>query len=115
MKGCTKVYFADEKNANAYIEKLNKTSYRKLKPIRAYLCEKCFNWHLTSIESYENMQLVYKERQIKNLKDKINKQEEVKNDLIKLLQTIPFISLAQNQTLSELLYELRVKYNAPTR
>jgi uncharacterized protein YlaI len=115
MNGCTKVYFADEKNANAYIEKLNKTSDRKLKPIRAYLCEKCFNWHLTSIESYENMQLVYKERQIKNLKDKINKQEEVKNDLIKLLQTIPFVSLAQNQTLSELLYELRVKYNAPTQ
>ena len=71
MEKCTKVYFIDEENANFYIEKLNKTSVRKLKPIRAYLCDKCLSWHLTSIESYENMQLVYKERQINNLKSKV--------------------------------------------
>lgn len=78
MSACTKVYFADEKNANDYIDKLQKTSIRKLKPVRAYLCEKCFNWHLTSIESYENMQLVYKERQINNLKAKVlNLEKEI--------------------------------------
>ena len=39
---------------------------------------------------------------------------EVKNDLIKLLKIMPSVSLAQNQPLSELLYELRKKYNVPT-
>jgi hypothetical protein len=39
---------------------------------------------------------------------------EAKNDLIKLLKTIPKVSLAQNQNLSEFLYELRKKYNVPT-
>jgi hypothetical protein len=80
MKGCTKVYFADEKNANSYIDKLHKTSDRTLKPVRAYLCEKCLNWHLTSIESHENMQLIYKERQINNLKAKIlHLEKEIEN------------------------------------
>lgn len=68
---CSKVFFADEKFANMYIEKLKKTSTRSVKPVRAYLCEKCLSWHLTSIESNENMQLVYKERQINNLKAKV--------------------------------------------
>ena len=39
---------------------------------------------------------------------------EVKNDLIKLLKIMPSVSLVQNQPLSELLYELRKKYNVPT-
>ena len=39
---------------------------------------------------------------------------EVKNDLIKLLKIMPSVSLAQNQPLSELLYELNIKYNVPT-
>ena len=80
---CNKVYFSDEKNAQLYIDKLNKTSCRSIKPVRAYLCDKCLNWHLTSIESRENMQLVYKERQINNLKAKIiHLQNE--NEILKL-------------------------------
>jgi len=50
MKKCTKVSFIDENYANQYISKLNKTSKRKLKPVRAYLCENCLAWHLSSIE-----------------------------------------------------------------
>lgn len=69
---CKKTHFADEKQAQFYIDKLKTTSNRSIKPIRAYLCEKCLNWHLTSIESRENMQLIYKERQITNLKAKIS-------------------------------------------
>lgn len=75
---CKKVSFADEKYAQMYIDKLQKTSNRKLKPVRSYLCEKCFNWHLTSIESRENLQLAHKEKQIFNLKNKVvNLQKEV--------------------------------------
>jgi hypothetical protein len=68
---CKKVSFVDEKFAKVYIEKLHKTSKRALKPVNSYLCHKCLLWHLTSIESKENMQLIYKERQINNLKAKI--------------------------------------------
>jgi hypothetical protein len=38
---------------------------------------------------------------------------EVKNDLIKLLKIMPSVSLAQNQPLCEMLYELKKKYNVP--
>ena len=50
MKKCTKVSFIDENYADQYINKLNKTSKRKLKPVRSYLCDKCLTWHITSIE-----------------------------------------------------------------
>jgi len=75
---CKKVCFADEKSAIAYIDKLNKTSVRAVKPVRSYLCPKCFTWHLTSIESRENMLLVYKDREISNLKRKV---EHLKNEV----------------------------------
>lgn len=68
---CNKVRFIDEKFALKYIDKLNKTSCRERKPVRAYLCEKCLCWHLTSIESKENREIVYLGRQINNLKAKI--------------------------------------------
>lgn len=68
---CKKVSFATEAFAEYYIDKLKKTSTRTVKPVRAYLCENCLAWHLTSIESKDNMQLVYKDRQIVNLKSKI--------------------------------------------
>ena len=68
---CSKVYFVDEKFALQYIDKLKKTSCRERKPVRAYLCEKCLCWHLTSIESKENREVVYLGRQINNLKAKI--------------------------------------------
>lgn len=48
MSTCKKVSFSDEKQANFYIDKLNKTSVRIDKPVRAYLCHHCMCWHLTS-------------------------------------------------------------------
>lgn len=81
MSKCKKVYFANENSAKFYIEKLNKTSLRKVKPVRAYLCEKCLNWHLTSIVSEENRQLIYKDRQIANLKAKI---QHLENEIQRL-------------------------------
>lgn len=79
---CGKVYFANEQNALFYIDKLQKTSCRKKKPVRAYLCEKCLNWHLTSIESVENKNAIYIERQIINLKSKIL-HLQTENDILK--------------------------------
>jgi len=82
---CKKVSFINENYANSYIKKLKKTSNRDIKPVRSYLCEDCLKWHLTSIQSNEVTQLVYRERQIKNLKKTIEslneKIEELKKDI----------------------------------
>ena len=72
---CKKVSFINEKFANEYIDKLQKTSVRRIKPVRAYLCEKCTTWHLTSIEGYEERKVKNRmadyERRIANLQGKI--------------------------------------------
>jgi penicillin-binding protein-related factor A (putative recombinase) len=49
-----------------------------------------------------------------NMSEQKQSTDEVKSDLINLLNVIPSVSLAQNQTLCELLYGLRKKYNVPT-
>lgn len=71
MTNCSKVYFLNEAVANEYIEKLHKTSVRKYKPVRAYLCEKCLTWHLTKIEASDTSKqariIMMHERRIKNL------------------------------------------------
>lgn len=68
---CKKASFINERLADEYIKKLKKTSNRSVKPHRAYLCPICFCWHLTSYFDKEDMKLVYKEREIVNLKNKI--------------------------------------------
>lgn len=82
---CKKVYFINEKFALEYVEKLKKTSCRERKPVNAYLCEKCLNWHLTSIDSKEKKEAVYLGRQINNLKSKII---HLQNEITNLKKTI---------------------------
>lgn len=45
---CEKVRFGTEKFAMEHIKILKKNSVRKKIPIRAYACQKCGGWHLTS-------------------------------------------------------------------
>lgn len=47
---CKKTKFLNKKQAQFYIDKLNKKSNRDTKPIRAYWCRYCHSWHLTSKE-----------------------------------------------------------------
>lgn len=79
MSNCTKVSFADEKLANYYIDKLQKTSVRKKVPVKAYLCEKCFNWHLTHKEDYFILREEHEEivKELKSKVDTLNKQVEI--------------------------------------
>jgi len=71
---CKKTSFIDEQQALFYIEKLQATSVRKKKPIRAYLCEKCFTWHLTSIQDGSN-------KEIETLRSKLSVKEKEIEDL----------------------------------
>lgn len=83
---CRKVSFADEKSANDYLQRLSKTSIREVVPQRAYLCEKCNAWHLTSKKYFfdakiEELKTEYQkvidslESQLKIAKDKIEGQK----------------------------------------
>ncbi len=64
---CKKVSFINETTANFYINKLQNTSTREKVPQRAYLCEICLNWHLTSKPDYENTNTAKYEQKINNL------------------------------------------------
>jgi len=50
---CKKVSFATEKDAEFYIKKLKATSKRDVVPMRSYLCEVCFRWHLTHLQAID--------------------------------------------------------------
>lgn len=51
---CSKVKFATEVAAQLHIAKLKRTSNRNKIPKRAYLCEHCNGWHLTSSDKNED-------------------------------------------------------------
>ena len=46
---CGKMSFLSEKDAKFKINKIRDVEQEDKKPIRAYECEKCGGWHLTSI------------------------------------------------------------------
>ena len=85
---CKKASFSSEAVADYYIEKLKRTSVRSKKPVRAYLCPKCFTWHLTSIKNTKDFDVSRPEKEIERLKKKCgNYQQEIKklnNFIIKL-------------------------------
>lgn len=49
---CEKITFPSEKDAKYQIKQIREKEQKHKKPVRAYECEKCGGWHLTSI-SYE--------------------------------------------------------------
>ncbi len=89
---CKKVSFIDEQTALFYVEKLKKTSRRKVVPHRAYLCEKCFTWHLSSsgkIREETNqkgtLEITLLHQQIQKLKNRVSQLEaESKNKTKKI-------------------------------
>lgn len=88
MIKCYKASFINQKYADEYIKKLKETSVRYKKPKRAYLCEDCLNWHLTSspeekddsIPDKRDKHITSLEKQVKDLIEKNkNQQETIKN------------------------------------
>lgn len=54
---CDKIIFPNEKSAKYKITQLRNVEQDHKKPVRAYECEKCGGWHLTSI-SYEKWEKI---------------------------------------------------------
>lgn len=84
MNICRKTHFPNEKTANEYVSRLQQTSVRKVVPNRSYLCEKCLNWHITSLPLQKEedikkdlhrleMKLKEKNGRIKNLEKQVDK------------------------------------------
>jgi hypothetical protein len=46
---CEKIMYPSEKAAKTEIRRIEKLEQENKKPVRAYECEKCGAWHLTSI------------------------------------------------------------------
>lgn len=76
---CSKTHFADEKTALEYVKRLQETSKRQVVPHRAYLCEKCLNWHITSLP-------LKKEKTIKDQLHQLEMKLKEKNGRIKNLE-----------------------------
>lgn len=47
---CDKIGYDTEKSANKDLKRIKRARNRGVKPIRAYFCKACCQWHLTSKE-----------------------------------------------------------------
>jgi predicted RNase H-like nuclease (RuvC/YqgF family) len=84
---CIKASFKDEETAMKYIKKLQATSKRDRIPQRAYLCEKCSTWHLTSKPDYNKVETISKIEKIEPGVDVFNKYEStIKQLTLELLE-----------------------------
>ena len=97
---CKKTSFADEQTAMRYVYILQNTSRRSVIPHRAYLCEKCLNWHITSLtiqkekdedlkmrREIQKLERAIKERN-KQIENKDNKIQELKDNMVTLNRRI---------------------------
>lgn len=92
---CNKVRFINETMAQLYIAKLKATSNREKIPKRAYLCEHCSAWHLTSSDENKDnwrekyiKQIIILKQIITNQNIKITTQREKLRELELILQKI---------------------------
>lgn len=70
---CTKTKFADEASEEFYISKLKRTSVRDRVPLRAYLCQYCCCWHLTSkVDTHQPIKVLEIEKENDRLKLEID-------------------------------------------
>jgi hypothetical protein len=101
MDDCKKVKFSDEKSADFYIDKLQRTSHRAVKPVRSYLCPFCFHWHLTSKDSRD-------ENLIGTLKTRV-RHLEAENKVLKM-QNAEFVKELRDAIISNMTKNERKKY-----
>lgn len=84
---CKKTSFLNEGIATQYIKKLQATSIRDRVPQRAYLCEKCLNWHLTSKPDYSDIKIEKLKSSIQDLQNELIKREIKIEDITKRLES----------------------------
>jgi len=108
---CKKVHFRCEQDALYSLEKIKKTSKKKVIPVRAYLC-KCGFWHLTSKASAHHdspeelkQRIGELEKEINNLKQRNNREENV---AVKSNSRIKSLTL-ENESLRRENAELKTK------
>ena len=103
---CKKSSFKDQESANKYILKLQATSKRDRIPQRAYLCEKCSTWHLTSKPDYNKVENVSKIDKIEPGIDVFNNYESIIKQLNLELQEKNTEIEAMNRQLNKMYKEI---------
>ncbi|PAC29221.1 hypothetical protein BWI92_16465 [Flectobacillus sp. BAB-3569] len=51
---CKKVIYISKKEANKFLESIKYLEQNHKKPVRAYECDKCGYWHITSRETFDS-------------------------------------------------------------
>ncbi|MDI9882416.1 hypothetical protein [Flectobacillus longus] len=51
---CKKVIYISKKEANRFLESIKYIGQNHKKPVRAYECDKCGYWHITSRENFDS-------------------------------------------------------------
>lgn len=122
-RACTKAKYANEVFANQHIERLMRTSTRKLIPCRSYFCQYCGCWHITSTTGsvdVEKMRSLTEEnarlkREIQALKkthnDEDNKNFRI-NEMIKFLNEANAKVIKKNKELQDTISRILTQSNS---
>jgi hypothetical protein len=83
MKPCTKRRFKDHEAADTRIAEIMQEEDGNHKPVRAYLCNKCDGWHLTSLDEQQyrdKIVLPRTDKQKARAKDNYTRRDGVKHN-----------------------------------
>ena len=84
FKKCKKAIFRTQSDADEFIDKINRTSNRKVKPLRSYMCEECLNWHTSSSLDYFDIGLKKAKENLREaqsiIRDKDKEIERIKSE-----------------------------------
>jgi len=117
LNSCKKTYFATQKAADFYIEKLQKSSNRQKVPVNSYLCPKCNLWHLSSAKTHEKSlidclkaKIIELEKEVKQLKSEnllLQQHNNKEENIIIKRDAIRKQAVKNNEKLQEQLRKLR--------
>jgi hypothetical protein len=84
---CKKTSFADEKAARYYLDKIARTSIKKVNAKECYLCPVCYTWHLKKKLSVQEENT---KRQIENLKKENEKLKNITHQFYDFVKSIGY-------------------------
>lgn len=84
---CRKVKFLREQDATGHIAKYNRTAKQPGKR-RAYFCDRCSNWHITSQEAHKDVWISELSKKNTDLKRKLKEANIKINELHKTIKDL---------------------------
>jgi len=88
QNNCTKTQYMSETFANIEIKRIRSNSNRDKVPKRAYKCDDCGFWHLTSLSTQKQVRKPKEMMIIDNQKSEIDRLKEKNNKLFEQIQDL---------------------------